>query len=127
MAIAEHLDGRIALDQPLNIHLTGCHNSCAQHYIGDIGLLGTKVSLGEEDMVEGYHVYVGGGYGEHRSIGRELYRDIVANRLPALVERMLLGYMAHRAGPEESFFDYTSRHSTESLLEHFDAAAPIGT
>ena len=29
--------------QPVNIHLTGCPNSCAQHYMGDIGLLGTKV------------------------------------------------------------------------------------
>ena len=40
MAIADYLDGRVPLDQPLNIHVTGCHNSCAQHYIGDIGSAG---------------------------------------------------------------------------------------
>ena len=34
----------VKLDQPVNIHLTGCPNSCAQHYMGDIGLLGTKVA-----------------------------------------------------------------------------------
>ena len=34
--------GRVALDTPVNIHLTGCHHSCAQHYIGDIGLLGLQ-------------------------------------------------------------------------------------
>ena len=48
----------------MNIHLTGCHHSCAQHYIGDIGLLGAKVAVDAdgEETVEGYHVYVGGGF-----------------------------------------------------------------
>jgi len=125
-AIADYLEDRVALDQPLNIHLTGCHHSCAQHYIGDIGLLATKISVGEE-MVEGYHVYVGGAYGEQRNIGREIYRDIVADDLPPLVERMLLGYMAHRAAPQESFHDYTRRVPTENLLQHFEVGQPIAT
>jgi ferredoxin-nitrite reductase len=43
-AIAEHVEARVALDTPLNIHLTGCHHSCAQHYVGDIGLLAVKIS-----------------------------------------------------------------------------------
>ena len=46
LQIAEYLESRVTLDQPLNIHLTGCHHSCAQHYIGDIGLLATKVAVG---------------------------------------------------------------------------------
>jgi ferredoxin-nitrite reductase len=125
-AIADYLENRVALDQPLNIHITGCHHSCAQHYIGDIGLLATKVSVGEE-MVEAYHVYVGGAYGKNRNIGRELYRDIVADQLPLLIERMLLGYMAHRAAPQESFHDYTRRVPTESLLQHFEVGSPIAT
>ena len=33
--------------------LTGCHHSCAQHYIGDIGLIGAKVKKGDESL-EGY-------------------------------------------------------------------------
>jgi ferredoxin-nitrite reductase len=40
LALADHLDSKITVDQPINIHLTGCPHSCAQHYIGDIGLLG---------------------------------------------------------------------------------------
>ena len=40
MQIAEALEGQFQLETPINIHLTGCHHSCAQHYIGDIGLLG---------------------------------------------------------------------------------------
>lgn len=54
MLLAEHLQSRFQLDCPINIHLTGCHHSCAQHYIGDIGLLACQVEMGEE-TVEGYH------------------------------------------------------------------------
>ena len=41
--IARWCEGRVSLDGPVNIHLTGCHHSCAQHYIGDVGLLACKV------------------------------------------------------------------------------------
>ncbi len=81
-AVADYLDGRLRLDTPVNLHLTGCHNSCAQHFIGDLGMIGTKVAVGE-DLVEGYHLFVGGGYGNDAEIGRELYRDVPSTDLPA--------------------------------------------
>ena len=65
--IAQWCEARVVLDGPVNIHLTGCHHSCAQHYIGDIGLLACKVEEGEE-QIEGYHVYVGGGFGPHAAL-----------------------------------------------------------
>jgi ferredoxin-nitrite reductase len=37
LALAEQLQTRVHLDQPINIHFTGCPHSCAQHYVGDIG------------------------------------------------------------------------------------------
>jgi Sulfite reductase, beta subunit (hemoprotein) len=46
--IARWCESRLALDGPVNIHLTGCHHSCAQHYIGDIGLLACKVQTSED-------------------------------------------------------------------------------
>ena len=53
------------VDTPINIHLTGCHHSCAQHYIGDIGLMAARVPVGEDDEpVEGYTIVVGGGFAE---------------------------------------------------------------
>ena len=42
-AIGDWCESRVDLDMPLNIHLTGCHHSCAQHYISDIGLIAAKV------------------------------------------------------------------------------------
>jgi ferredoxin-nitrite reductase len=121
LAIAEYLETRVALDQPVNVHLTGCPNSCAQHYIGDIGLLGAKVAVDAdgEETVEGYHVYVGGGFAAEPAIGRELYRDIKAEHLPALIERMLEAYLARRESERETFRAFTARYSTDALKALF--------
>jgi len=116
--VLDYLEPRLKLDSPVNIHLTGCHHSCAQHYIGDIGMQATKVAvLGSEDLVEGYHVYVGGGYGETRGIARELYRDIPATDLPQMVERLLRTYMEHRTSYEETFVDFVKRFEIDALKE----------
>jgi ferredoxin-nitrite reductase len=116
MLLADHLEQRVALDQPVNIHLTGCPHSCAQHYVGDIGLLGIKVG---EDMIEGYTVVIGGAAGEERRIGREIYPDVPMAALPGRVEDMLRGYLAHRLAPNESFHDFARRHSIDELKTLF--------
>src|SRR5438067_5732409 len=46
--IARWCESRVELDGPVNIHLTGCPNSCAQHHISEIGLLACKVETSEE-------------------------------------------------------------------------------
>jgi ferredoxin-nitrite reductase len=119
-AIARWCESRVQLDTPLNIHLTGCPNSCAQHYIGDIGLLGTKVQVSDDgDQVEGYHIHVGGGFGPDALCGREIYRDVKAEDAPATIERMLQAYLAHRAAPQESFTAFTRRHEIDVLKSLF--------
>jgi len=65
--VLKQLEKRITLDQPVNIHITGCPNSCAQHYMGDIGCLGTKTKIGSESM-DAYHVFVGGGFGKNQAV-----------------------------------------------------------
>ena len=114
LALARDLESRLELDRPVNLHFTGCPHSCAQHYIGDIGFLGAKVPAGD-DVVEGYHVYVGGGHGAEREIARELARDIPADDVPALVESVLGAYLARRSGKEESFHEFSRRHSIEEI------------
>jgi ferredoxin-nitrite reductase len=122
-AIADHCETRVQLDGPVNIHLTGCHHSCAQHYIGDIGLLGARVETGAEgDTVEGYHIYVGGGFGDEAAIGREIYRDVKAVSAPHIIEKMLKGYLAKREG-KETFLAFSRRHEVEALRTIFDAEA----
>jgi ferredoxin-nitrite reductase len=120
--IAQWCEARVVLDGPVNIHLTGCHHSCAQHYIGDIGLLACKVEEGEQ-QIEGYHIYVGGGFGPHAALGREIYRDVKAQEAPRVVERMLKGYLGHRASRDETFLAFSRRHEVEKLKSIFAGEA----
>jgi ferredoxin-nitrite reductase len=114
--IARWCETRISLDIPVNIHLTGCHHSCAQHFVAEIGLLACKVQDNEDaDPVEGYHVLVGGGFGPDAALGRELYRDVKAEDAPQTVERILKAYLAHRASPQESFIEFARRHDIDAL------------
>ena len=122
--IATWCEARVQIDRPINIHLTGCPNSCAQHYIGDIGLLGVKVQISEEgDQVEGYHIHVGGGFGPDAVCGREVYRDVKADAAAKTVERMLKAYLAHRASADESFSAFTRRHELDVLKTLFEREA----
>ena len=114
--IAAWCERRVQLDTPVNIHLTGCHNSCAQHFVSEIGLLACKVQETEEgDAVEGYHILIGGGFGPYAALGRELYRDVKAQDAPKTVERILKTYLAHRASREEGFIDFARRHEIDAL------------
>ncbi len=123
--IARWCETRVALDGPVNIHLTGCHHSCAQHYIGDIGLLACKVATSDDgDTVEGYHVLVGGGFGPGAALAREIFRDVKAEDVPATVERMLKTYLARRAAPDETFQAFAKRHDVPALAAMFAEAAP---
>jgi ferredoxin-nitrite reductase len=114
--IAKWCEARVALDSPVNIHLTGCHHSCAQHGVSEIGLLACKVQQVEgDDPVEGYHILVGGGFGPQAAIGRELFRDVPATDAPATIARILETYLNYRRSPEESFLDFARRHEVDAL------------
>jgi ferredoxin-nitrite reductase len=113
LELADYLDGKIKLDSPINIHLTGCPNSCAQHYMGDIGLLGVKVR-GED----GYHVFVGGGFGANQAVGRQIFSGLSVNDLKPTLEKMLTGYLRRRAAGE-TFRQFTARHDLNQLQSIF--------
>jgi ferredoxin-nitrite reductase len=117
--IADYLEKRVALDQPINIHLTGCPNSCAQHYIGDIGLLAAQVKVAGETK-EGYHVFVGGGFGERRAIGRQIFHGISVEQLKPTLETMLRAFLANRS-EGETFQEFTGRHELGSLQSLFSS------
>jgi ferredoxin-nitrite reductase len=110
VALANFLDECFPiLDQPINLHVTGCHHSCAQHYIGDIGLMGVKVS-GEE----GYQVFIGGGADQDQCLARELLPAILFTDLPSRMESLFTAYTLRRE-PEESFLSFARRHQIAEL------------
>ncbi|MFG1346946.1 NirA family protein [Xanthobacter autotrophicus DSM 431] len=121
-AILAHCEARLALDGPVNIHVTGCHNSCAQHYIGDIGLIGARVPVNDDgDTVDGFHLLVGGGFGSEAAIARELYRDVKAEEAPVVVERLLKSWLDHRQDGE-AFAHFTRRLDPDALKALVEAA-----
>jgi ferredoxin-nitrite reductase len=122
--IGDWCETHLNIDTPLNIHLTGCHHSCAQHYISDIGLLAAKVpGATEDDAVEGYHLYAGGGFGPDAEIGQEVYRDLKAEDTPKTVERLLKAYLTHRGSADETFLAFARRHDGETLRKLVEAEA----
>jgi ferredoxin-nitrite reductase len=125
MAIADWVEPRVALDTPINIHLTGCPHSCAQHYIGDIGMLACRVPVDAsgEDTVEGFHIYVGGGFGPDAGIARELYRDVKVADCPQAIERILRAFVSGRSSESETFLEFTRRHDASALKAMVDAAS----
>lgn len=115
--LVKWLEKRVRLDQPVNIHLTGCPNSCAQHYMGDIGCLGTKTKVGGAS-VDAYHVFVGGGFAGHQAVGRQVFSGVVADELPQTLETILLAFLRHRHG-RETFQQFTTRHDLNALQAIF--------
>ncbi len=115
VALATLLDQRFpkqspqGIREPLNLHVTGCNHSCAQHYAGDIGLMGLK--LGGE---EGYQVVVGGGADQDQAIARELIPAIRFADLGPRLENLFAAYVAQRS-PDETFLAFTRRHDIHTL------------
>ncbi len=112
--LVKHLEAKFELDQPINIHLTGCHNTCAQHYIGDIGMIGAATS----DGGEGYNIVLGGGTDSDQGLAQDFCGPVAASDICALVENMISQYLAHREA-SESFLHFTRRHSIEDLKTIF--------
>jgi ferredoxin-nitrite reductase len=108
-ALRERLTG---LKSPVNIHFTGCPHSCAQHYCGDIGLLGTKLP----DGGEAYHLVLGGGMDHEQGIAREIFRSVPAGEVIPLVER-ILGRFNQQGKTGESFAGWARRHTPAALQE----------
>lgn len=102
----------VSTAHPVNLHFTGCPNSCAQHYCGDIGFVGARLA----DGTEGYHVVLGGGMGDEQGIAREILRGVRADAIPETVERFLNLYNARRASGE-TFVQWSRRHSVGEIQE----------
>jgi ferredoxin-nitrite reductase len=88
--------------------------------MGDIGLLATKVKQHGEST-EGYHITVGGGFGENRKVGRQIFSNVPFADLGRTLEAMLQGYLGTRTAGE-TFHEFCNRHSIGQLQEAFSYA-----
>lgn len=114
--LGAYLQERVPLDQPINIHLTGCKHSCAQHYIGDIGMMGSPVKNDLGETVDGYNIVLGGGCDDTQAVAREIVNGVAYCDIPPLIENLLKVYLEERED-RETFVQWSNRQPVEKLQE----------
>jgi sulfite reductase (ferredoxin) len=112
--LATELDDRIpGFQEQLRINVTGCPNSCGQHWIADIGLEGKKIKH-EGKMVDAYYFCIGGSVGEFASIGRPVGYRCAATDVPDAIERLMHQFTENRERGE-NLRHFFARHSNDDL------------
>lgn len=120
-AIASALQGTLPDDAAVNIHLTGCPHSCAQHFIGDLGLIATKVDTAD-GTTGGFHFFIGGGYQDEGRIAVPLIESVPEAKVPAVLRAVLATYVSLRKAGQ-SFTAFTAGLADAALVEVFAPAA----
>ena len=100
-------------DQHLKLHVTGCPNSCGQHWIADIGIEGKKIKVGTQ-MQDAYYFCVGGAVGLNQSIARPVGFRCLATDVPTAIERLLKQYLTERSA-EDNLRKFFARHTDVEL------------
>ena len=124
--LVDELEERLPqFDQQLKLHVTGCPNSCGQHWIADIGMEGKKIKH-EGKLTDAYYFCVGGAVGKHAGIARPLGYRCPAPLVPDAIERLLREYLNDRE-PRENLRAWFGRHSNDELRAHFagEVLAPV--
>ena len=123
--LVEELDERLpGFEQNLRLNITGCPNSCGQHWIADLGLEGKKIKQNGQ-LVDAYYFCVGGGVGKHQGIARPVGYRCLADEVPDAIERLLRHYRETK-DPGENLRQFFARHSVEEIrlfLAGFDVVA----
>jgi ferredoxin-nitrite reductase len=104
--VAAYLENCIRLDQPINIHFSGCDKSCAQHHPSDIALVGIQAR--ESNHPEVYRVYVGDG---DTDFGKELYSEYSAKDIPDLIAQLLNTYQNQRQDSTQTFREFVNQQA----------------
>ena len=121
--LVEAMDERLPeFDQQLKLHVTGCPNSCGQHWIADIGLEGKKIKA-DGRLQDAYYFCVGGAVGRYQSVARPIGYRCLASAVPDALERLLRSYLELRL-PGENLRQFFGRFSDPQIRE-FLAGLPI--
>jgi len=120
--LVEELEERVpGFDQHLKLHITGCPNSCGQHWIADIGIEGKKIKV-QDRMLDAYYFCVGGALGLHQATARPVGYRCRATEVPEAIERLMGRYVADRE-PGENLRQFFTRHSDGELREFLAGSA----
>ncbi len=115
--LVEEMEERLPqFDQQLRLHVTGCPNSCGQHWIADIGIEGKKIKH-EGKLTDAYYFCLGGAVGQHASVARPVGYRCAAPLVPEAIERLLRQYMDTRS-TSENLRAWFARHTNDELRAH---------
>ncbi|MFA7295584.1 MAG: precorrin-3B synthase [Dehalococcoidia bacterium] len=89
--LATELERRgVDVPEGTRIHMSGCVHACGKHHVGDIGLQGSNVRVGDR-IEEAADIYVGGRLGTDARLARRVEDKVLmtemADRLEALLTR----------------------------------------
>jgi sulfite reductase (NADPH) hemoprotein beta-component len=102
----------------IDLHISGCINSCGHHHSGHIGILGV-----DKDGKEWYQVSLGGMDGSALSggaaAGKVIGPSFAADEVPDVIEAVIDAYRGQRSAAAERFIDTVKRVG----LEPFRTAA----
>jgi sulfite reductase (NADPH) hemoprotein beta-component len=103
----------------IDLHISGCINSCGHHHSGHIGILGV-----DKDGAEWYQVTVGGSDGSTLSgaaaPGKVIGPSFAADEVPDVIEALIDTYRAQRVAPER-FIDTARRVGVPAFRAAADA------
>ncbi len=106
---------------PIDLHISGCINSCGHHHSGHIGILGV-----DKDGKEWYQLTLGGSDGSQLSgpatPGKVVGPSFSAAEVPGVVEAILDTYRALRSSRDEHFIDTLRRLGHEPFRQAANAA-----
>jgi sulfite reductase (ferredoxin) len=120
--LVDELEERLpGFDQQLKLNVTGCPNSCGQHWVADIGIEGKKIKH-EGKLTDAFYFCLGGAVGQHAAIARPVGYRCPAPLVPESIERLLRQYLADRL-PAENLRAWFSRHSNDQLRAHLAGQA----
>ena len=114
--LVEEMEERLPeFDQDLKLHVTGCPNSCGQHWIADIGIEGKKMKV-DGRLLDAYYFCLGGAVGRSQAVARPVGYRCPASEVPDALERLLRRYLEERHWGE-NLRQFFARHSEEELRE----------
>lgn len=118
-ALTDHLVERGAAYaddlRDIDIKISGCPNSCAQHHIASIGFHGLGLKS-DGHLIPAYQLHLGGRSSDHGVAFGLLAGKYPAKRIPEVVDRLLTLYREHRHDGE-SFNAYVDRVGKTPILE----------
>jgi sulfite reductase (ferredoxin) len=117
--LVEELEGRLpGFDQQIKLHVTGCPNSCGQHWIADVGLEGKKIKQ-DGKLSDAWSFALGGALGVHAGVARVVNYRCLSEAVPDAMEGLLRSYLATRSDGQNlrSWFADRSNEELRGILE----------